>query len=72
MLLLPEKASWYCISTTSLPPILPKFLRLGSQIFELLHHEVAVGVLFDSEFVLYQLVDGQSPVQSQCSAFDVE
>ena len=71
MLLLPKKTSRYYtndIATTRLP----KFLRLGSQIFELLHHEVAVGVLFDSEFVLYQLVDGQSPVQSQCSAFDVE
>ena len=55
MLLLPEKASRYCTSTTSLPPVLPKFLRLGSQIFKLLHHEVAVGVLFDSDFVLYSI-----------------
>ena len=71
MLLLPEKHHGTAL-TTSLPPVLPKFLPLGSQIFELLHHEVVVGVLINSEFILYQLVDGQSPVQPQCSAFDAE
>ena len=69
MLLLPEKKHHGTALTTSLPPVLPKFLH---QIFELLHHEVVVGVLINSEFILYQLVDGQSPVQPQCSAFDAE